>query len=148
MRILLQRVTHARVVVDDQMIGEIGHGYLLLTGIGQGDDEQVVRDMAVKVVKLRLFNNEVGRFDQSLLEVGGGALVVSQFTLFADTRKGRRPSFTKAAAPDVAEPLCDTFAAALREFGVDPVATGRFGQHMEVSLLNDGPVTIWLDSES
>lgn len=148
MRVLLQRVSHASVVVDDQTVGEIGRGYLLLTGIGLGDTEQTVRDMAAKVVKLRLFNNEAGKFDQSLLDVGGGALVVSQFTLFADTRRGRRPSFTEAASPDVASPLCDRFAEALGDLGVDPVATGRFGQHMEVRLLNDGPVTIWLDSET
>lgn len=148
MLILLQRVTHARVVVADETVGEIEHGYLLLTGIGQGDDEQTVHDMAAKVVKLRLFNNEAGKFDQSLLDVAGGALVVSQFTLFADTRKGRRPSFTQAGPPAVAEPLCEAFAQALRDCGVERVEMGRFGRHMEVSLCNDGPVTIWLDSDA
>jgi D-tyrosyl-tRNA(Tyr) deacylase len=148
MRVLIQRVSEASVAVESQTIGQIGRGYVLLVGIGGGDDGATVQRMAEKIVNLRLFNNDAGKFDRSLLEVGGGALIVSQFTLFGDTRKGRRPSFTAAAPPEVASPLCDRFAEALRERGIDPVATGRFGAHMDVSIRNDGPVTLWLNSET
>lgn len=144
MRVLLQRVTQASVTVDGEIVGEIGRGYLLLAGIGEDDDEAAVDKMAEKVVKLRLFPNDAGKFDRSLLDVAGGALVVSQFTLYADASQGNRPSFTAAAPPGVAEPLCDRFAARLRELGVADVATGVFGAHMGVSLVNDGPVTLWL----
>lgn len=147
MRILIQRVTRGSVVVDQQTVGEIGRGYVLLVGIGPGDNEAVVGRMAEKVVKLRLFENDEGKFDRSLLEVGGGALVVSQFTLFGDAKKGRRPSFVGAARSELAEPLCNIFAERLRTLGVSPVATGRFGQHMDVTIHNDGPVTLWIDSE-
>ena len=147
MRILIQRVTYGSVLVDDETVGEIERGYVLLTGIGPDDDEAVADRMAEKIVHLRLFENDAGKLDRSLLEVGGGALVVSQFTLFGDARKGRRPSFVGAARPEVAEPLCEVFAQRLRECGVSPVATGRFGAHMDVEIHNDGPVTLWLDSE-
>ena len=145
MRVLLQRVTEASVVVDEETIGSIGRGYLLLVGAGPEDTDAVAERLAVKLAKLRLFPDDAGRFDRSLLDVGGAALVVSQFTLFADTRKGRRPSFVGAARPEIAAPLCDAFAAALREAGVAEVATGRFGADMQVSLVNDGPVTVWLE---
>ena len=145
MRVLLQRVTEAAVRVDGAVIGAIDAGYLLLAGIGPDDTEATVERMAKKVAGLRLFPDAAGRFDRSLLDVGGGALVVSQFTLFGDTRKGRRPSFVGAAAPEHAAPLCDAFADALRAAGVTLVATGRFGADMQVSLVNDGPVTLMLD---
>ena len=145
MRVLLQRVTQASVAIDGQVVGAIDAGYLLLTGIGPDDTEVVVERMAKKIAGLRLFADEQGRFDQSLLDVGGGALVVSQFTLFGDTRKGRRPSFVGAAAPGHAAPLCEAFAQALHAAGVSRVETGRFGADMQVSLVNDGPVTMWLD---
>ena len=145
MRVLLQRVTEAAVRMDGEVIGAIDAGYLLLVGIGPDDTEAVVDRMAKKIAGLRLFPDERGRFDRSLLDVGGEALVVSQFTLFGDTRKGRRPSFVGAGAPEHASPLCDRFAAALRAAGVPRVETGRFGADMKVSLVNDGPVTLWLD---
>lgn len=146
MRVLIQRVTEGRVVVTEEVVGEIGRGYVLLAGVGEGDDEQTIAKMAEKVVNLRLFNNDEGKFDQSLLDVGGEALVVSQFTLFGDARKGRRPSFIAAARPELAEPLCDLFAVKLKELGVPHVDTGRFGADMKVDIHNDGPVTLWLDS--
>ena len=146
MRILLQRVTEAAVSVDGETIGAIGHGYALLVGIGTDDDTAAVDRMAEKIVNLRLFSNDEGKFDRSLLEVAGEALVVSQFTLFGDARKGRRPSFVAAARPEVASPLCDRFAERLRSLGVSHVATGRFGADMQVRIHNDGPVTLWLDS--
>lgn len=147
MRILLQRVSHASVVVDEQLIGSIGRGYLLLVGVGKEDTQDTVNKLAKKVANLRLFPNEDGKFDKSLLDVEGGALVVSQFTLFGDARKGNRPSFIDAAPPALAAPLCDAFAHALTGLGVTRVETGRFGADMKVSLCNDGPVTLWLDSE-
>ena len=147
MRVLLQRVTRGSVTVDGETVGEIGRGLVLLTGIAPDDDDAAVRRMAAKIVKLRIFPDERGRFDRSLLDVGGGALVVSQFTLFGDTRKGNRPSFTAAAPPDHAEPLCRTFEQALREAGVERVEAGRFGADMAVTIHNDGPVTLWLESQ-
>lgn len=147
MRVLIQRVSRGAVVVEGETIGEVGRGYVLLAGIGDGDDEAVVAKMAAKVVNFRLFNNEAGKFDRSLLDVRGGALVVSQFTLFGDARKGRRPNFGAAARPELAEPLCDFFAAKLKELGVASVATGRFGADMKVEIHNDGPVTLWVSSE-
>lgn len=148
MRILLQRVTHASVVVNSETVGTIERGYLLLVGIGKDDMQDTLNKLAKKVVNLRLFPNEQGKFDKSLLDIGGGALVVSQFTLFGDARKGNRPSFINAAPPALASPLCDAFAEALRGLGVPRVETGRFGADMKVSLCNDGPVTLWLDSEA
>ena len=148
MRVLVQRVTHGSVSVEGETIGEIGRGVVLLTGIAPDDDNLTVRRMAAKIVKLRIFPDERGRFDRSLLDVGGGALVVSQFTLFGDTRKGNRPSFTAAAPPEHAEPLCRAFEQALRDAGVERVEAGRFGADMAVTIHNDGPVTLWLDSRN
>ena len=145
MRVLLQRVTQASVAIDGQVVGAIDTGYVLLTGIGPDDTPEVVERMAKKIAGLRLFPDEQGRFDRSLLDVGGGALVVSQFTLFGDASKGRRPSFVGAAPPEHAEPLCEAFAQALGAAGVGRVATGRFGADMQVALVNDGPVTLWLE---
>lgn len=146
MRVLLQRVSRGSVTVDRATIGEIEAGYVLLTGITEGDSEALVVKMAAKVAALRLFPNEEGKFDRSLRDVGGGALVISQFTLYGEMRKGRRPSFSRAAAPALAEPLVARFAQALREAGVERVETGEFGASMQVDLCNDGPVTLMLDS--
>ena len=147
MRVLLQRVTHASVVVDGETIGAIDRGCLLLLGITHTDTGHHAEKLAKKVAHLRIFPNEAGKFDRSLLDIGGGALVVSQFTLFADASQGNRPSFLKAARPDLASPLCDDFLAALREQGVERVEAGRFGADMQVTLCNDGPVTVWLDTD-
>jgi D-tyrosyl-tRNA(Tyr) deacylase len=147
MRTVLQRVSRAAVAVEGIVIGQIGHGLLILLGIGKGDGPAEVDAFAGKIANLRIFADDEGRFNRSLLDVGGEALVVSQFTLYADTQRGRRPSFTEAELPERAEPLVNSFVAALRERGV-PVATGQFGAAMQVSLVNDGPVTIVLDSAS
>jgi D-aminoacyl-tRNA deacylase len=144
MRAVVQRVSHARVLVGGAVRGEIGAGLCVLLGIAREDDAAAAERLAGRVARLRIFENEEGRFDRSLLDVGGAALVVSQFTLLADTAKGNRPSFTDAAPPDEAEPLYERFCAALRALGVE-VATGVFGARMEVELVNDGPVTIILD---
>jgi D-tyrosyl-tRNA(Tyr) deacylase len=144
MRAVVQRVSAARVVVAGEVVGEIGAGLCILLGVGREDGEAEAKRLAGRVARLRIFENEDGRFDRSLLDVGGEALVVSQFTLIADTSKGNRPSFTAAAPPEQAEPLYEVFCAALRELGVG-VATGRFGARMAVELVNDGPVTIVLD---
>jgi D-tyrosyl-tRNA(Tyr) deacylase len=144
MRAVVQRVSSARVVVVDELVGEIGAGLCILLGVGRGDGEAESSRLAGRVARLRIFENEDGRFDCSLLDVGGEALVVSQFTLIADTAKGNRPSFSDAAPPEQAEPLYQAFCGALRELGVR-VATGRFGARMAVELVNDGPVTIVLD---
>ena len=146
MRALLQRVTSASVTVDGQIIGEIGHGLLVLLGIGRGDGEAQIKTMSDKIVHLRIFGDEEGKMNRSLLDTGGQALVVSQFTLYADARKGRRPGYTDAAPPALAEPLVERFKEALDSYGVK-VAGGVFGAYMQVELLNDGPVTIWLDSK-
>ena len=146
MRVLLQRVTRASVTVDGAVVGSIGAGLALLVGVGGSDAESDADKLADKVANLRIFNDDQGRFNRSLLDVGGGALVVSQFTLYADARRGRRPSFTDAARPDLAAPLCDCFADRLRWLGVEPVETGAFGAAMDVEIHNAGPVTIWLDS--
>ena len=145
MRIVLQRVTRASVSVDNEVVGEIDQGLLILVGVADGDAEAQAESLARKVAGLRIFADADGRFNESLLDIGGSALVVSQFTLHADVRKGRRPSFTGAARPEVAEPLCDHFAEALQEQGV-PVETGVFGAMMSVELVNDGPFTIVIDS--
>ena len=146
MRIVLQRVTSASVSVDSENAGAIGHGLLLLVGVAAGDDAATAQRLAVKCAEMRIFSDGAGKFDQSLLDTHGEALVVSQFTLLADTRRGRRPSFIDAAAPDVAAPVVDAFAGALRDLGVR-VSSGRFGAKMSVSLVNDGPVTIVVDSD-
>ena len=147
MRVILQRVTAGSVTVEGQVVGQIDRGLVLLTGIGPGDSDAIVERMADKVANLRIFSDAEGKFNLSLLDVAGGALVVSQFTLFADARKGRRPSFSEAGKPEMAAPLCERFAEALRGLGVRHVATGRFGSHMDVAIHNDGPVTLWLDSD-
>jgi D-tyrosyl-tRNA(Tyr) deacylase len=140
MRAVVQRVTRAAARPG----GEIGAGLLILLGVAEEDTEAVAERLAGKVARLRIFEDAAGRFDRSLLDVAGEALVVSQFTLIADTAKGNRPSFAGAARPDVAEPVYERFADALRELGV-PVETGVFGARMQVELVNDGPVTIVLD---
>ena len=139
----MQRVSGASVRVAGALAGEIGTGLLVLLGVAEGDGEEEARRLAGKVARLRVFEDDAGRFDRSLLDTGGAALVVSQFTLLADTAKGNRPSFTAAAAPERAEPLYESFCGALRELGV-AVETGVFGARMEVELVNDGPVTIVL----
>jgi D-tyrosyl-tRNA(Tyr) deacylase len=144
MRILLQRVAHARVSVDNQVIAEVGSGLVLLVGVGPTDGEDQARYLAGKIANLRIFEDQDGKMNLSLIDVGGGALVVSQFTLFADTRKGRRPSFTDSAPPDIAQPLVDRFASLLEEQGV-PTQSGEFGAHMLVEIAYDGPVTILLE---
>jgi D-tyrosyl-tRNA(Tyr) deacylase len=145
-RVVLQRVTRASVTVDEEVVGAIGPGLLMFAGIAQGDDAARARRMARKCAELRLFADDAGRFDRSLTETGGEALVVSQFTLLADVRKGRRPSFIAAADPAAAEPLIEEFAAELRRAGVS-VAGGRFGAMMQVESVNDGPVTVIVDSD-
>lgn len=145
MRALLQRVARAEVRVDGDPVGRIGPGLLILLGIGHGDDEALTDALARRVCELRIFDDEQGRTNRSLLDVGGEALVVSQFTLYADTRRGRRPGFTDAASPERARELWVRFAAAVAGHGVR-VDTGRFGEVMAVELVNDGPFTIWLDT--
>ncbi len=144
MRALLQRVSKASVTVDEQTISSIGKGLLILLGVGHGDGEEQAKFLAEKIANLRIFEDEQGKTNLSILDVKGEAIVVSQFTLYADTRKGRRPSFIDAALPDVAEPLVNRFVDLLRSFGV-PTQTGKFGAHMEVEIHNNGPVTIWLE---
>jgi D-aminoacyl-tRNA deacylase len=144
-RAVVQRVREARVLVDGETVGEIGAGLCVLLGVAQEDDEAAAGRLAGKVARLRIFENADGRFDRSLVDAGGAALVVSQFTLIADTAKGNRPSFSGAAPPDRAEPLYETFCAALAREGIG-VARGRFGARMAVELANDGPVTIVLDT--
>lgn len=146
MRLLLQRVTYGSVVVEGDTVGEIGVGLVLLVGTTHKDSEAEATKLAQKVVNLRIFEDEAGKFNLSLLDVKGEILVVSQFTLYADARKGRRPSFTEAARPEQAEPLITFFTEQLRSLGVTKVATGVFGASMQVTIHNQGPVTIWLDS--
>jgi D-aminoacyl-tRNA deacylase len=145
MRAVVQRVRSSRVVVSGTVVGEIGPGLLVLLGIRTGDAADQVRWMADKVVGLRIFEDDQGKMNRSLLETGGSVLAVSQFTLYGDCQKGRRPSFIDAARPDVAEPLYQAFATAIRMHGV-PVATGVFGADMAVELVNDGPVTLVIDT--
>ena len=144
MRALIQRVSEASVEVDGERIAAIGGGLLVLVAAGAADGLEAPAQLAAKVARLRIFADAEGRMNRSIADVGGEALVVSQFTLYADVRRGNRPGFTDAAPPGIGEQLVDAFVAALRELGVS-VATGRFGAHMQVALVNDGPVTIWLD---
>jgi D-tyrosyl-tRNA(Tyr) deacylase len=143
-RAVVQRVSEASVSVDGEILASVGPGVVVLLGVAHGDTSDEAARLAGKVARLRIFGNDEGRFDNSLLDVAGDALVVSQFTLIADTRKGNRPSFTHAAPPEVAEALYEHFCEALRADGV-PVRSGVFGARMDVSLVNDGPVTIVLD---
>ena len=145
MRIVLQRVSEASVAVGGERVSEIGPGLLLLVGVATGDGEAQADWLAEKVAGLRIFNDENGKMNLSVRDVEGGVLAVSQFTLLADTRKGKRPSFVNAAPPEVAAPLFDYFCERLRAVGVSPVETGSFGAMMEVALVNDGPVTIVLE---
>jgi D-tyrosyl-tRNA(Tyr) deacylase len=147
MRILLQRVKHARVLVEDQTIAQIGSGLVLLVGVAPSDQEDQARYLAEKIAHLRIFEDQDGKMNRSLLDVSGEVIVVSQFTLYADTRKGRRPSFTDAAQPQVAEPLVSRFATFLTQLGI-PTQSGEFGAHMLVEIANDGPVTIILERRS
>lgn len=144
MRVVLQRVREASVAVDGRIVGSIGPGFVLLVGFTGGDGDDAVAWMADKVIGLRVFNDTEGKMNRSLAEVGGSVLVVSQFTLYGDTSRGRRPSFIDAAEPELAKPLYERFADALRERGVI-VATGVFGAVMDVALVNDGPVTLVLE---
>lgn len=145
MRALVQRVSHASVTIDGKVHGAIEKGFLILLGITEGDTEADARYLADKCVGLRVFTDENDKMNRSLADVGGGLLIVSQFTLYGNCSHGRRPSFIAAARPDTAIPLYETFVARCRESGL-PVATGEFGAHMEVDLLNDGPVTLWMDT--
>jgi D-tyrosyl-tRNA(Tyr) deacylase len=145
MRIVLQRVSSGKVSVGNQIVGQIGRGLVILLGIAPQDTPSQAQSLAEKIVNLRIFDDPGGKMNLSLLDVHGEALVVSQFTLYADTRKGRRPSFTDAALPDIAKPLVDHFARILKSMGV-PTQTGEFGAHMLVEILNDGPVTILLEN--
>jgi D-tyrosyl-tRNA(Tyr) deacylase len=144
LRAVVQRVAEARVRIESEVVGEIGPGLCVLLGVARGDDEAAAERLAGRVARLRIFENDKGKFDRSVLDTGGTVLVVSNFTLIADTAKGNRPSFSGAAPPDRSEPLYDSFWAALRELGV-PVETGVFGARMRVELANDGPVTILLE---
>ncbi len=145
MRALLQRVRRGSVTITERRTAEIGLGLVILLGIGHQDDEQKAAALARKIALLRIFEDEQGKMNLSVRDVGGSAIVVSQFTLYADTRKGNRPSFTDAALPAQASPLVDTFVTRLQEQGV-PTQTGEFGAHMLVEIENDGPVTIWLEN--
>ncbi len=145
MRACVQRVSQAQVTVGQEICGQIGRGLLVLLGVAGDDTPEDARQLAEKIVGLRIFDDEQGKMNLALGDVGGAMLVVSQFTLLGDCRKGRRPSFVAAAPPELAAALYEQFVAAVIEQGI-PVATGRFRQHMLVSLTNDGPVTLWLDS--
>lgn len=147
MKTVIQRVCKASVQVEQQIVGRIDNGFLILLGVQKGDTQQDVEKLMKKIPFLRVFEDEAGKMNRSLLDVGGGALVVSQFTLCADCSHGRRPSFAESAGPEEAKQLYELFVAALRQSGVGLVETGVFGAHMEVSLQNHGPVTILLDSK-
>ena len=146
MRALLQRVSRASVAVDGAVIAAIGPGLLVLLGVGHGDDEPTTDALARRTTELRIFRDEEGRTNRSIIDLAGAALVVSQFTLYADTARGRRPGFTNAASPELANRLYLRFADQLRANGVRDVQTGSFGAEMAVELVNDGPFTIWLDT--
>jgi D-aminoacyl-tRNA deacylase len=147
MRVIIQRVNSSSVAVHGRVVGEIGHGLMALVGFGAGDDESKLAPMAEKIANMRLFPDDRSHFNLSLQETKGGILAVPQFTLYADTTKGRRPDFTKALGPEKAAELFDKFVSVLRSIpGLDRIETGEFGAHMQVSLVNDGPVTITLES--
>ena len=145
MRVLLQRVSQARVSVEEAVLGEIGAGLLILVCAMDGDTTQEADRLATKIAKLRIFKDEAGKMNRSVLDIQGSALVVSQFTLAADTSRGNRPGFSTAAPPAIGQALYEHFAAALQSQGIT-VATGQFGADMQVALVNDGPVTIWMES--
>ncbi|MCC7473978.1 MAG: D-tyrosyl-tRNA(Tyr) deacylase [Pirellulales bacterium] len=145
MRACIQRVSEARVTVGGEVVGSIGTGLVVLLGVGQGDGPAEVDWLAEKVIGLRIFEDDDGKMNRSLAEVGGALLVVSQFTLYGDARRGRRPSFSDAAPPELAERLYELFVARVEAAGIE-TATGKFREHMFVSLVNDGPVTLWLDT--
>lgn len=144
MRAVIQRIQEGHVTVDGTTVAQIQAGLVILLGIGPGDGEEQAAYLTEKIANLRIFEDDQGKTNRSVLDIGGEAIVVSQFTLYADTRRGRRPSFTDAAPPELASPLVDRFAALLRAQGV-PTQTGQFGAHMQVSLINDGPMTIWME---
>jgi D-aminoacyl-tRNA deacylase len=146
MRACIQCVTEAEVTVEGESTGRIGRGLVVLLGVGQGDGTAEVEFLADKIVGLRIFEDDAGKMNRSLADAGGAMLVVSQFTLYGDVRKGRRPSFTDAAPPELAEQLYEAFVERVRSQSID-VATGVFRAHMRVSLVNDGPVTIWIDTK-
>jgi D-tyrosyl-tRNA(Tyr) deacylase len=146
MRALLQRVTNGRVTIEGRVKGEIGNGLVILLGVGAGDTEAEIEPLANKIANLRIFTDSEGKFNLSAMDVKAEMLVVSQFTLYADCRKGRRPSFTDAARPEIASPLCDSFVEKLRALGFK-VETGEFQADMLVEIHNAGPVTIWLDTD-
>ena len=146
MRAVIQRVQHARVSVESRVVGEIGAGMLVLLGIAKDDSSQAAHNLAEKTAHLRIFDDAAGKMNSSLLETGGSALVVSQFTLYGDLRRGRRPGFERAASPDIANPIYEQYVASLKSFGV-PVQTGVFQAHMIVELANNGPVTMLIDSD-
>ena len=145
MRAVIQRVNYGRVTIDGRVTADIGKGLVILLGIGPGDDAEKSAALAKKIAQLRIMEDGQGKMNLSILDTGGSAVVVSQFTLYADTRKGNRPSFTDAAPPQTASPLVDHFVAQLRALGI-PTQTGEFGAHMLVALENDGPVTIWIEN--
>lgn len=144
MRAIIQRVQHSSVIIEEKTIAEIAHGLVILLGVGPGDDEAKANLLARKIAMLRIFSDAQGKMNLSVLDVKGSAIVVSQFTLYADTRKGHRPSFTDAALPAMASPLVDRFTGVLNELGV-PTQAGEFGAHMLVNIANDGPVTLWME---
>jgi D-tyrosyl-tRNA(Tyr) deacylase len=148
MRALIQRVSEAGVTVESRVVGAIGPGLLVLIGITHGDAAEDRDWLARKIVQLRIFDDDAGVMNRSVLDTGGAILAVSQFTLYASTHKGNRPSYTEAARPEVAQPAFDAFVASLAAMLGKPVPTGVFGAHMAVHLVNDGPVTIWLDSKA
>jgi D-tyrosyl-tRNA(Tyr) deacylase len=148
MRVVLQRVSSGAVRVGGEIVGAIDQGFVILVGVGHADGDEQAQWLARKIAGLRVFEDADGKFNRSLLDVGGGCLVVSQFTLYADARKGRRPSFTDAAPPEIAEPLIERFAGMLRQAGVERVEMGVFGALMQVEIHNDGPVTILLDTDA
>lgn len=141
----MQRVSRAKVTVDEHVVGQIGWGLLVFLGIGQDDSEAQIKTLVDKIVHLRIFGDDAGKMNRSLLDIGGAVLVVSQFTLHADIRRGRRPSFTEAAPPSIAESLYERFKEAIASYGLT-VASGIFGASMQIDLCNEGPVTIWMDS--
>ncbi len=148
MRVVLQRVSYGAVRVEGEIVGAIERGFVILVGVGHADGDDQAQWLARKIAGLRVFEDADGKFNRSLLDVGGGCLVVSQFTLYADARKGRRPSFTDAALPEIAEPLIERFAAMLCQAGIERVEMGVFGALMQVEIHNDGPVTILLDTDA